>query len=91
MKAGRPVLPAHQYCYADPARICIAGGSYGGYAALMGLVKDPDLYKCAVNWVGVTDINLLYDGHWSFKSDLQDGFRIHGMPVMVGDQVKDAA
>ncbi|RZA32432.1 MAG: S9 family peptidase [Lysobacteraceae bacterium] len=77
--------------YADPQRICIAGGSYGGYAALMGLVKDPDLYKCAVNYFGVTDINLLYDGHWSFKSDLQDDYRIHGMPLLVGDQVKDAA
>ncbi|MEW6762084.1 MAG: prolyl oligopeptidase family serine peptidase [Pseudomonadota bacterium] len=77
--------------YADPQRICIAGGSYGGYAALMGLVKDPDLYKCAVNYLGVTDINLLYDGHWSFKSDLQDDYRIHGMPLLVGDQVKDAA
>lgn len=77
--------------YADPQRICIAGGSYGGYAALMGLVKDPDLYQCAVNSFGVTDINLLYDGHWSFKSDLQDDYRIHGMPLLVGDQVKDAA
>jgi dipeptidyl aminopeptidase/acylaminoacyl peptidase len=77
--------------YADPQRICIAGGSYGGYAALMGLVKDPDLYKCAVNYAGVTDINLLYDGHWSFKSDMQDDYRIHGMPLLIGDQVKDAA
>ena len=76
--------------YADPRRICIAGGSYGGYAALMGLVKDPDLYQCAINSFGVTDINLLYDGHWSFKSDLQDDYRIHGMPLLVGDQVKDA-
>ncbi|WP_303759557.1 response regulator, partial [Sphingobium yanoikuyae] len=43
--------------YADPDRICIAGGSYGGYAALMGVVKDPGLYRCAVDWMGVTDIN----------------------------------
>ena len=77
--------------YADPQRICIAGGSYGGYAALMGLVKDPDLFKCAVNYLGVTDINLLYDGHWSSKDDLQSDYRIHGMPLLVGDQVKDAA
>ncbi len=77
--------------YADPQRICIAGGSYGGYAALMGLVNDPDLYKCAINSFGVTDINLLYDGHWSFKSDLHDDYRIHGMPLLIGDQVKDAA
>jgi len=77
--------------YADPQRICIAGGSYGGYAALMGLVKDPDLFKCAVNYLGVTDINLLYDGHWSSKDDLQSDYRTHGMPLLVGDQVKDAA
>ncbi len=75
----------------DPKRICIAGASYGGYAALMGLVKDPDLYKCAVNWAGATDINLLYDGHWSFDSDLGEDWKLQGMPVLVGDQVKDAA
>jgi dipeptidyl aminopeptidase/acylaminoacyl peptidase len=77
--------------YADPKRICIAGASYGGYAVLMGLANDPDLYKCGVSWVGVTDINLLYDGHWSFASDLQEQWKIYGMPDMIGDQVKDAA
>jgi dipeptidyl aminopeptidase/acylaminoacyl peptidase len=76
--------------YADPQRICIAGASYGGYAVLMGLANDPDLYKCGVSWVGVTDINLLYDGHWSFASDLQEQWKIYGMPDMIGDQVKDA-
>jgi dipeptidyl aminopeptidase/acylaminoacyl peptidase len=76
---------------ADPKRICIAGASYGGYAALMGLAKDPDLYKCGINWVGVTDINLLYNGHWSFDSDLGDDWKNHGMPLMIGDPVKDAA
>jgi dipeptidyl aminopeptidase/acylaminoacyl peptidase len=76
---------------ADPKRICIAGASYGGYATLMGLVKDPDLYRCGVDWVGVTDIQLLYDGHWSFKSDMSDEWKSYGMPEMVGDPVKDAA
>jgi len=75
---------------ADPHRICIAGASYGGYATLMGLVNDPDLYKCGVSWVGVTDINLLYDGHWSFTSDMTEQWKQYGMPDMVGDQVKDA-
>ena len=75
---------------ADPQRICIAGASYGGYATLMGLVNDPDLYKCGVSWVGVTDINLLYDGHWSFTSDMTEQWKQYGMPDMVGDQVKDA-
>ena len=76
---------------ADPKRICIAGASYGGYAALMGLVNDPDLYKCGINWVGVTDINLLYDGHWSFVSDMKEQWKEYGMPDLIGDQVKDAA
>jgi dipeptidyl aminopeptidase/acylaminoacyl peptidase len=75
----------------DPKRICIAGASYGGYATLMGLVNDPDLYRCGVDWAGVTDINLLYDGHWSFKSDMSEEWKAYGMPEMVGDQVKDAA
>jgi dipeptidyl aminopeptidase/acylaminoacyl peptidase len=77
--------------FADPKRICIAGASYGGYATLMGLVNDPDLYKCGIDWAGVTDINLMYDGHWSFLSDLSDQWKQYGMPDLVGDQVKDAA
>lgn len=40
----------------DPERVCIYGASYGGYAAMMGVVKDPDLYKCAIAYVGVYDI-----------------------------------
>ena len=50
---------------ADPNRICIFGGSYGGYAALMGAVKTPDLYKCAVGWNGVYDLKkMMRDGAW---------------------------
>lgn len=41
---------------ADPARICIHGASYGGYAALMGVAKEPDLYRCASGYVGVYDL-----------------------------------
>jgi dipeptidyl aminopeptidase/acylaminoacyl peptidase len=46
--------------YADPKRICIYGGSYGGYASLMGAAKEPDLYKCAVGYVGVYDMPMMY-------------------------------
>ena len=42
--------------YADPDRIAIVGASYGGYAALMGAVKTPDLYRCAVSFAGVSDL-----------------------------------
>lgn len=45
--------------HADPQRICIYGGSYGGYAALMGVAKEPDLYRCAVGYVGVYDLQLM--------------------------------
>ncbi len=42
------------YVYKD--KVCIVGGSYGGYAALMGAVKTPDLYRCAISINGVTDL-----------------------------------
>ena len=74
--------------WADPKRICIAGASYGGYATMMGLVTHPELFRCGVNWVGVTDIDMLYSVAWS---DLDESFRNHGLPKMVGDRVKDAA
>lgn len=45
---------------ADKDRICIYGGSYGGYAAGMGIAKEPDLYRCAVGYVGVYDLGMLY-------------------------------
>jgi dienelactone hydrolase len=73
---------------ADPRRICLAGASYGGYATLMGLVREPDLYRCGVAWVAVTDIKLMYDISWS---DFSESYKRYGMPVRVGDQVKDAA
>jgi dipeptidyl aminopeptidase/acylaminoacyl peptidase len=41
---------------ADPERICIVGWSYGGYAALMGAIKTPKLFRCAVSGAGVTDL-----------------------------------
>lgn len=75
---------------ADGKRVCIAGASYGGYAALMGLIKSPELYKCGINWVGVTDIALLYKRHWILESDMSDAYRKHGLPELVGDLVKDA-
>ncbi|WP_426189686.1 alpha/beta hydrolase family protein [Massilia sp. DWR3-1-1] len=76
---------------ADPKRICIAGASYGGYATLMGLVNDPDLYRCGVDWVGVTDIELLFNGHWSASSDVSEIWKRYGMPVLVGDPATDHA
>ena len=72
---------------ADPQRICIAGASYGGYATLMGLIRNPDLYRCGIDWVGVTDIDLLYDLRYTSTS--QEA-KTYGLPLLIGDQVKDA-
>ena len=41
----------------DPARVCIVGASYGGYAALAGAALTPDLYKCAVSIAGISDLD----------------------------------
>lgn len=43
---------------ADPDRVCIVGASFGGYAALMGVVRTPGLYKCAVSFAGLSDLPL---------------------------------
>jgi dipeptidyl aminopeptidase/acylaminoacyl peptidase len=40
----------------DPARVCIVGASYGGYAALAGVSLDPGVYRCAVSVAGISDL-----------------------------------
>ena len=45
---------------ADKDRICLYGGSYGAYASLMGVAKEPDLYRCAMGFVGVYDLDMMY-------------------------------
>jgi len=41
---------------ADAGRVCIVGGSYGGYAAMWGIVRDPDQYRCAISIAGVSSV-----------------------------------
>ncbi|RMG78908.1 MAG: S9 family peptidase [Bacteroidetes bacterium] len=41
---------------ADPARVAIYGGSYGGYATLAGVTFTPDLYACGIDYVGVSNL-----------------------------------
>lgn len=41
---------------ADPKRVCIAGASYGGYAALRAAQRDGALYRCAISYAGVSDL-----------------------------------
>lgn len=44
---------------ADPDRVAIYGASYGGYAALAGVTFTPELYRCAINYVGASDLGIL--------------------------------
>ncbi|WP_372872082.1 alpha/beta hydrolase family protein [Shewanella sp.] len=46
---------------ANKDKICISGASYGGYASLMAVVKEPDLYQCAIGYVGVYDLPLMFE------------------------------
>jgi acetyl esterase/lipase len=72
-------------------RFCIAGASYGGYSTLMGLVRDPELYRCGVAWVAVTDPFLYLEGSWWIDDDISSDGRRYTLPRMVGDAEKDAA
>jgi dipeptidyl aminopeptidase/acylaminoacyl peptidase len=48
---------------ADPKRLCIYGASYGGYAAMWGLVKTPELYRCGISFAGVADLELSFNDY----------------------------
>lgn len=73
----------------DIDNMCIAGFSYGGYAALMGAVKTPDLYKCAISMNGVADLNdiLKYDKTTLGAKSL--GYKY--VKKTIGDPKKDQA
>jgi dipeptidyl aminopeptidase/acylaminoacyl peptidase len=46
---------------AEKGRACLYGGSYGGYAAKWGAIRNPELYRCGITLVGVSDIELTYN------------------------------
>lgn len=62
---------------ADPKRICIYGGSYGGYAALMGVVREPHLYQCALGYAGVYSLPLMYDRGDTHRSEYGERYLKH--------------
>jgi dipeptidyl aminopeptidase/acylaminoacyl peptidase len=73
---------------ADPKRICIAGTVYGGYAAMMGLIKNPELFRCGVSWAGIVDIGLMFRSRWDDFPTAGYGGQIK---LLVGDPAKDQA
>ena len=53
--------------FVDTDKVCISGASYGGYSAMVGITKNSDIFKCAINYVGVVDLFTLYDDkQWMF-------------------------
>lgn len=71
----------------DAKRVCIAGASYGGYLTMMGLAKEPELYRCGINWVGVTDPELMYVEWTDFAAGTS---REVVLPVFLGHPKTDA-
>ncbi|WP_426287134.1 alpha/beta hydrolase family protein [Luteibacter sp. E-22] len=53
--------------FADPARVCVFGASFGGYAAMMTTVRAPGMFKCAVGYDGIYDLDMMYN-----KGDIKD-------------------
>jgi dipeptidyl aminopeptidase/acylaminoacyl peptidase len=65
----------------DPKRVCIVGASYGGYAALWGATRNPERYRCAASFAGVSDFNrqlkysLTYAISKRYRKDWRDTVR----------------
>ena len=71
---------------ADPRRVAIYGGSYGGYAALAGITFTPDLYRAAVDYVGISNL-------FTFMATIPPYWKpyLDMMHEMVGDPERDQA
>ena len=75
----------------DAARICIGGGSYGGYATMMGLVREPSMFKCGIDVVGVVDLKWWLDlGYTDYNLWDAAGSEAY-LKRTVGDPVADVA
>ena len=72
---------------ADPAKVAIYGGSYGGYAAMVGATFTPDVFACAVNIVGVTSLaRLLETAPPYWELGLPWWYRFVGDPAKPADR-----
>lgn len=77
--------------YADASRICISGVGYGGYATLMGLINDQDLYRCGIARDAITDLTLYAASRFGKSSNSMLEWRANGFPLEIGDPRQDAA
>lgn len=65
---------------ADPRRICIYGASYGAFAALVSVAREPRLYRCAIGLSGVYDLSKMYRWGDIHRSD----YGMHYLGVVLG-------
>jgi dipeptidyl aminopeptidase/acylaminoacyl peptidase len=74
----------------DKNRMCLFGGSYGGYASLQGVVREGNLFKCTAPYVAVTDLGLLQSVQHSDIAERGDDSLVTEFTVAVGDNTRDA-
>lgn len=72
----------------DPKRVCIVGGSYGGYAALAGPTLDPGIYRCAVSVAGISDLRDFLSWERS-KQDRSDSLAMRYWLRFLGAEKRD--
>lgn len=76
---------------ADPERICTYGASYGGYAALQSIVREPDRYKCTIGYVGVYSLPLMFRDGDIPRSDSGRSYLQRVMPESLAEQQAQSA
>ncbi|WP_298164825.1 S9 family peptidase [Novosphingobium sp.] len=71
----------------DPKRVCIVGSSYGGYAALWGAVRNPERYRCAASFAGISDLKRQLKYQITFK--ISKRYRKDWRKTVQGDETFD--
>lgn len=71
---------------ADPDRLCTYGASYGGYAALQSVVREPDRYQCAIGYVGVYSLPLMFKDGDIPKTDSGRSYLQRVLPDSTAEQ-----
>lgn len=71
----------------DPKRVCIVGSSYGGYAALWGAVRNPERYRCAASFAGISDLKRQLKYQIAFK--ISKRYRKDWRKTVQGDEKFD--
>jgi len=68
----------------DPEKVCLHGASYGGYAAMNAVVKEPDLYRCSIPDAGIYEMKIQWDEADSFKRRHGNKLKENYMKQMIG-------